>query len=277
MSSIFYASPDTLPLILSHIQKQTPFFPASTRELTLPTINLPSTGIVIATSGSSGKPKYAHLTYENFLLNAQFSHPDLILTPNDCWQLSLPLYHVSGLSILFRLSLANARMDNKNITHISFVPTQLKRFLKNPIHYPKLKAILIGGAPIPYELCKEAYDKGFPIYITYGMTEMASQIATKRFHPNERISFDNPLPHRELKICSGEIWVRGKTLFQGYLNQPSPFIDGWFPTNDLGYIGPNGLEILGRKDRMIISGGENINPEEIEKALLSHPEVYSAK
>jgi len=126
-------------------------------------------------------------------------------------------------------------------------------------------------------LCKEAYERGFNIYLTYGMTETASQIATQKFHPDTGISFGHPLPHREVKIENGEIWVRGKTLFQDYLNHPSPFIDSWFPTKDLGRIGPHGLEILGRKDRMFISGGENIHPEEIEQALLSHPKIFSCK
>lgn len=278
MKSVFYASPNTAPQIFSLIQKKIPFFPVSTRELSLPEIELPESGIVVQTSGSSGKSKYAHLSLESFFWNAQFPYPDLILGMDDCYLLSVPLYHVSGLSILFRALDSGCSMgDGERVTHISFVPTQLKRFLQKPSPFPNLKAILVGGAPIPYALCKEAYDRGFNLYLTYGMTEMASQIATQKFHPDTGISFGSPLPHREVKIEDGEIWVRGKTLFQGYLNHPSPFIDGWFPTKDLGRIGLHGLEILGRKDRMFISGGENIHPEEIEQALLSHPKIFSCK
>lgn len=281
---IFYAHPtlDIIYHIHSCIDQKLPFFPVSPRELALPKLKLPSSGLLISTSGSSGVPKQAHLSLENCYTSAQFPHPDLILKPGDHYLLSVPLHHVSGLSILFRCLLSGATFVLSNsgkdlsVTHISFVPTQLKRFLKNPSIYPNLKAILLGGASIPYDLCKEAYDRGFPIYITYGMTEMASQICTKPFHPKTGVAFDGPLSHRELKIVGGEIYVRGKTLFQGYHNLPSPLIDGWFPTKDLGQMGPNGLELLGRKDRMFISGGENIHPEEIEKALLSHPEISAA-
>ena len=281
---IFYAPPtiDVVYHIRSCIEQNLPFFPVSIRELSLPALKLPPSGLLIATSGSSGKSKQAHLSLDNLYYSAQFPHSDLIISSSDHYLLSVPLYHISGLSVLYRSILSGGTIvlpgdgSESKVTHISFVPTQLKRFLKTPSIYPNLKAILLGGAPIPYDLCKEAYDRGFPIYITYGMTEMASQICTKLFHPKTGISFGEPLHHRELKIVEGEIYVKGETLFQGYLNLPSPLIDDWFPTKDLGHIGPNGLELIGRKDRMFISGGENIHPEEIEQALLSHPLISRA-
>ena len=282
---IFYAqsNADSVALILSCIKKKISFFPVSARELALPTVDLPTSGVLIATSGSSGQPKQAHLSLENLTYIAEFPHPELALKPGDYYMLSVPLWHISGLSILYRCHLSGATMVLPNdgreseVTHISFVPTQLKRFLKNPNIYPKLKKILVGGAPIPYDLCLEAYNRGFEIYITYGMTEMASQVCTKAFNPKTGISFGDPLPHRELKIVHGEIYVKGETLFQGYHKLRSQLIDGWFPTKDLGHIGPNGLELFGRADRMFISGGENIHPEEIELALLSHPNILHAK
>ncbi len=285
MTPIFFAHPtkESISHILSRLKENLPLFPVSTRELILPEIDLPSSGILISTSGSSGKPKRAHLTYENLFTSQAFSHPDLVLTPNDHYLLSVPLYHISGLSILTRCHFSGANFvlpdsgNDSKVTHISFVPTQLKRFLQNPKKYPNLKAILVGGAPIPYSLCKEGYDKGLPIYISYGMTEMSSQIATEKFCPKKGIAFGSPLPERNLKIVNNEIYVSGKTLFKGYLGLSSPFIEGWLPTNDLGKIGPNGLEITGRKDSMFISGGENIHPEEIELALLSHPKIKRAK
>ncbi len=285
MNPIFFAHPtkESISHILSRLKENLPLFPVSPKELSLPKVNLPSSGILISTSGSSGIPKRAHLTYENLFISWAFSHPDLVLTPNDHYLLSVPLYHISGLSILTRCHFSKANIvlpdsgNDSKVTHISFVPTQLKRFLENPKKYPNLKAILVGGAPIPYSLCKEAYDKGFPIYITYGMTEMSSQIATQKFCPKKGIAFGKPLPERNLKIVNSEIYVSGKTVFKGYHNLPSPFIEGWLPTKDLGKIGPNGLEIIGRKDSMFISGGENIHPEEIELALLSHPKIKRAK
>ncbi len=282
---IFYAPTnlETVDRTLECIRKKRPFFPVSVRELDLPSISLPNSGFLLSTSGSSGYRKLAHLSFENLSYSALYSHPDLKLTPKDNYLLSVPINHISGLSIINRCHLSGAKIILPNqgkdheVTHVSFVPTQLKRFLQNPSLYPKLKAILLGGAPIPYELCMETYAKGIPLYITYGMTEMSSQICTRPFDPKIGITFGLPVEHRELKIVEGEIFVRGKTLFHGYHNHPSPFIDGWFPTKDLGILGPHGLELLGRKDRMFISGGENIHPEEIERALLSHPLITRAK
>lgn len=285
MNPIFFANPtnESVSHILNRLKKGLSLFPVSPKELSLPKIDLPSSGVLISTSGSSGKPKRAHLTYENLFASFAFSHKDLLLTPNNHYLLSVPLYHISGLSIVTRCHFSGAHLvfpdsgNDSKVTHISFVPTQLKRFLENPKKYPKLKAILVGGAPIPYNLCLQAYKMGFPIYITYGMTEMSSQIATEKFSPQKGIAFGLPLEKREVKIHENEVYVRGETLFKGYYNEPSCFIDGWFPTKDLGKMGPNGLEILGRKDSMFISGGENIHPEEIELALLSHPEIKRAK
>ncbi len=284
LKPIFFAEATErcVDFIISRLTGDLPFFPVSTREVALPEIDLPSSGVLIATSGSSGKAKLAHLSLENLFHSASFSHPDLVLEPGDKYLLSVPLYHVSGLSIVTRCYFSGAEVilpgsgKESEVTHVSFVPTQLKRFLQNPKVYPKLKAILVGGAPIPFDLCLEAHSRGFPIYITYGMTEMSSQVATQKFNPKKGIAFGDPLPYRELKLVDGEIYVRGKTLFQGYHNLPSSFADGWFPTKDLGHIGPHGLELIGRKDRMFISGGENIHPEELEKALLSHPEILRA-
>lgn len=281
--SVFYAPPtkDTIEKILYNLRKKIPIFPISPREPELPFPFQPPEGIAtcLKTSGTTGAPKFAMHSFENHLTNASNPHPLLELSSTDRWYLSLPLNHVGGLAILFRSFVSGMSVvleKDDTITHLSFVPTQLKRYLQNPIHYPKLKAILLGGAPIPLELCKQAYKMGLPLFLTYGMTEMSSQIATHPFHPSTGVTFGFPLKERELKIApDGEIWVRGKTLFQGYLGGPR--ISDWFPTRDIGEMGPNGLLIHGRKDRMIISGGENIHLEDIEKSLMNLPEVQDAK
>ncbi len=281
-TQIFFAPPtiQTIIHILSLIRKKIPFCPISPREKTLPSFTLPSSVCTcLATSGTSRTPKFAMHSLENHLMSASYPHPDLELNPGDVWLLSLPLNHIGGLSILLRsyfakssIVLADGPVDK--VTFLSFVPTQLKRFLRQDNPYPKLRAILVGGAPIPESLCRDAAH--LPLYLTYGMTEMTSQVATRRFEAHKGVTFGNPLPHREVKIGEdGEVFVRGKTLFLGYYDQVSPFVDGWFPTRDLGEMGAHGLRILGRKDRMLISGGENIYPEEIEKAFLSLTEVAS--
>ena len=123
----------------------------------------------------------------------------------------------------------------------------------------------------------EALRRKLPVFTTYGLTEMASQVATMPFvaAPDKRATSGKVLRHRQLEIApDGEILVRGATLFAGYVDEsgidPGVDADGWFHTGDLGALDGEGfLTVNGRKDFMFISGGENIHPEEIEKALLA--------
>jgi O-succinylbenzoic acid--CoA ligase len=285
LPNVFFAKNDveTVAHIFQKLISNQSFYPVSTRELQIEPIDLPNDGIFIKTSGTTSKAKLAHLTIENFIASAKNCKEGLELNEESKYLLNLPLYHVSGLSILIRtflnqgsLILPESQVEHLT-THLSFVPTQLKRFLGQKKTYKNLKAILVGGAIIPESICKEAELQNLPIFISYGMTEMASQIATEKYSSKKGICFGSALKERELKIVDGEIYVRGKTLFKGYLGNQSSFIDGFFPTKDLGRIGVNGLEVIGRKDRMIISGGEKFHPEEIESLLQSHPFVDHAK
>ncbi|MBS0620416.1 MAG: AMP-binding protein [Verrucomicrobia bacterium] len=229
-------------------------------------LSLDALATFLATSGSSGKPKIACHTLGNHIANARTAVAFLHLSETSTWRLSLPLFHVSGIGILFRCFLSGASVlltDQIAPTHLSLVPTQLFR-QKDTL--PKtLTCILLGGAPIPSSLLTA----DLPLFTTYGMTEMSSMITL-----NGKL-----LPERQLKIGpDGEIYVRGKTLFQGYWNgQEIEQVGEWFATRDLGAYDMQGhLQILGRKDRLFISGGENIQPEEIEKALLSLPGIQMA-
>ncbi len=225
----------------------------------LPQIEGPPQTLLLYTSGTSGTPKIAILTLENLIANAKTAIPAVDLKAGDQWRLTLPLYHVGGIGILIRCILARATIvldDSPDITHLSYVPTHLYRAI--PI-YKKLRCLLLGGAPI------RSYPDYLPVYTTYGLTEMASIVTLNGL----------VLPDRELKITDdGEIWVKGKTLFQGYWGEPKQ--TGWFSTKDLGKMVGGKLQILGRMDRMFISGGENIQPEEIEQELLAFPEVLEA-
>lgn len=236
------------------------FFPTNPRVPNVPTVVGPPKTLLLYTSGSTDTPKIAVLTLANLIANARSAIQPLGLKPGDQWKLSLPLYHVGGISIALRCILARATLvldDSPDITHLSYVPTQLYR--ATPV-YKKLRCLLLGGAPIG-----ALPPKHLPVYTTYGLTEMASIVAL-----NGQI-----LPDRELKIAKDdEIWLRGPCLFHGYYDEP-PQSD-WFPTKDLGRFVNGKLEILGRKDWMFISGGENIQPEEIEKKLLAFPEVTEA-
>ena len=250
---------------------------------------------VVLTSGSSGLPKAALLTYANFYLNARGSQACVPLDSNGRWLLSLPLYHVAGLGIIFRCLLARAAiviapgdqflrlMTDGKITHVSLVSTQLLRLMAQPDFKKSdaLQAVLLGGSAIARNIQSKALSLGLPIYLSYGLTEMASQVATGKLE-DVRKPCAKPLPYREVKVnTDGEICVRGQTLFQGYLNGPDVILpvddQGWFHTGDLGCLDDNGcLSVLGRQDDMFISGGENIHPQEIESAILKIPSVVQA-
>ena len=242
---------------------------------------------IIFTSGSTGAPKAALHTFGNHYYSALGSNANIALAPGDRWLHSLPLYHVGGLSILFRCLLAGATVALPqpgaplgrviaDATHLSLVSTQLLRLLREEgFEGAVLKAILLGGGPIPLPLVDEAAARGLPVHTSYGLTEMASQVtATPPGASREELrTSGRPLPHREIPISEdGEILVRGETLFAGYVENDitdHPLdADGWFHTGDLGELDADGyLHVRGRKDNLFISGGENVQPEEIEEAL----------
>ena len=216
---------------------------------------------LLFTSGSTATPKIAALSIGNYIASALGSQTIIPLIPDDIWHLSLPLYHVGGIAILFRCYLAGCSISLeshlKSSSYLSLVPTQLIRLQNETL--PNLKGILLGGAPL-----LASYNTPWKIYPTYGMTEMSSQIAT----------CGKVLPYRELKLKpDGEILVKGDTLFQGYFDKQKGLTlpldqEGYFATKDLGrWDEKQELEIIGRKDNLFISGGENIQPEEIEAAL----------
>ncbi len=251
---------------------------------------LPAT--IVFTSGSSGAPKAALHTFGNHYYNALGSNENIALDAKrgDRWLHSLPLYHVGGLSILFRCLLAGAAMilpepgapldraiAENSATHVSLVATQLLRMMREESvpALETLKAVLLGGGPVPSELVEEAARRGLPIHASYGLTEMASQVTTTPSGASsEKLRTSGQvLPHRQVSISpEGEILVRGETLFAGYVEGEAVDLPlderGWFHTGDLGDLDEDGyLDVRGRKDNLFISGGENVQPEEIEDAL----------
>jgi O-succinylbenzoic acid--CoA ligase len=251
-----------------------------------------SSEIIFYTSGSI-QSKACVLTLENFFFNAQGSKENIPFNKSDTWGLCLPLFHVGGFSILIRAMLSEACVaviDNQtnysdqltklNVTHISFVSTQFIRFLEEA-NKTDLQVILLGGSSIPEVALKKAIDLKLPIYKSYGMTEMASQICTTQRITNSEdlLNSGNILRYRDLKIEDQKIYVKGPCLFKGYLENNSlkqPFDSGWFDTNDCGELENGKIKILGRVDRIFQSAGENICPELIEQELLRIPGVMKA-
>src|SRR5215211_40314 len=263
--------------------------PQSSSDLSEPIdIPLERPATIIFTSGSTGAPKAALHTFGNHCHSARGSNANITLRPGERWLHSLPMYHVGGLSIVFRCLLARATVAlprpgtslGKDIagfgaTHVSLVSTQLSRLLRDGADLGGLEAVLMGGGPIPPTLVDEALARGLPIHTSYGLTEMASQVTTTPPGASleELRTAGRALPNREVSISErGEILVRGETLFAGYiegegLDRPLD-ADGWFHTGDLGRLDENGyLRVGGRMDNLFVSGGENVQPEEIEEAL----------
>ncbi|MEN8617375.1 o-succinylbenzoate--CoA ligase [Shewanella baltica] len=248
---------------------------------------------VILTSGSSSFPKAAVHCLANHIANAEGARSLIPLEQGDAWLLSLPLFHIGGLAILNRCALVGAtvvmpdqalslsqQIDQDKLTHLSLVPAQLSKLLADTSSKLKsIKALLLGGGAVSLDLLVELKQRNIASYTSYGMTEMGSQITTGPALSDG--SSGKLLPKRELKIEDGVIWVRGESLFMGYLTDKGiekPLdADGWFYTKDRGEWDENGnLHILGRVDNMFICGGENIQPEEIEAALKQHPQIDDA-
>ncbi len=237
---------------------------------------------LILTSGTSGQPKAVAFAYQQLYFSALGANERIPLDVGDRNLISLPMFHVGGLAIVFRCLLAGATMviggnedllaslHKFSVTHASMVATQLRRLLKareselislDPL---SLKAVLIGGGPVDETLLEQAHATGLKCWHTYGLTEMASQVYT-----SEPLGEGKVLNYREMILNDQhEICVKGETLFLGYYQQGRLNLplnsEGWFETKDLGRITKGRLDVIGRIDNQFISGGENIQPEEIE-------------
>jgi o-succinylbenzoate---CoA ligase len=241
------------------------------------------------TSGSSGAPKPVDLTYGNFLWSAVGSGFNVGVDPADRWLCCLPLSHVSGLSIVMRsviygttavlhdgfdVDRCAAALEQDGITTVSVVATMLTRLLEAGADLSGPRAILVGGGPVPEEPLEEAIAKGATVVQTYGLTETCSQVTTLAPADARRKlgSAGRPLLTTHLRIRDGEILVQGPTVAPGSLDP-----DGWLHTGDLGQIDEEGfLYVKDRIDDLIVSGGENVVPAEVEEVLLRHPEVADA-
>jgi len=243
----------------------------------------------VMTSGSSGAPKPVGLTYGNFLWSAVGSGFNIGVDPSDRWLCCLPLSHVSGLSIVMRSTIYGttavlhdgfdvdrcaASLEEDGIAIVSVVATMLTRLLEAGADLSGPRAILVGGGPVPEEPLKEAIAKGATVVQTYGLTETCSQVTTLAPGDARRKlgSAGRPLLTTHLRIQDGEILVQGPTVAPG-----SADADGWLHTGDLGQIDEEGfLYVKDRIDDLIVSGGENVIPAEVEEVLLRHPEVADA-
>ncbi len=272
-------------------------------------VDLQALHSIVYTSGTTGRPKGAMLTLGNHCWNAIGSALYLGLRPDDRLLASLPLFHVGGMAILFRSVIygaaavvqetfdphaMNAAIDDEGVTIVSVVAAMLQRMLddRGSRSYPlSLRCVLLGGGPAPRPLLEDCERRGMPVVQTYGLTETASQAVT--LAPEDALrklgSAGTPLLPLELRISVngrtaatgevGEILVKGPSVSPGYWGMGGSNRDAedWLHTGDAGWLDTEGyLYVADRRDDLIVSGGENVYPAEVEAALLAHPAVEEA-
>ena len=236
---------------------------------------------VIRTSGTTGEAKAVQLTFANHVASAGASADALGVDPADRWLCPLPPHHVGGLGVLVRCAINHTtavvhdgfdvsrvrdELEGGGITLASLVPTMLARLRDAGLRRtPGLRAIALGGGPIPAGLLEWAADTGIPVVPVYGMTETCSQVVAG--------SPGRVLRGAELRIAhDGEILMRGEMVARNEVAA-----DGWLRTGDSGRLDPDGLlHVEGRLKDLIVTGGENVAPLEVEHVLMAHPAVADA-
>jgi O-succinylbenzoic acid--CoA ligase len=267
----------------------------------------PDARIVLFTSGTLGPARAVLLTGGNVAASAAGSAERLGTADDDRWLCVLPLHHVGGLSILWRMARAGGtvvleeRFDpdrvarllkGGEVTAVSLVPTMLRRVLDaDPGPYRGVRAVLVGGGPADPDLLRQAADAGLPALQTYGMTETASQVATvdPGALADEAGTAGKPLGGVEVRIvdaggrpvprgATGRIEVRGAVVSPGDLDGPERPPGHWLVTGDLGSLDRDcRLTVAGRADDVIVTGGENVPPGVVEAALRLHPGVRDVR
>lgn len=262
------------------------------------------TTTIMYTSGTTGRPKGVLQTFGNHFGSAIGAQLNLPTTTSDVWICTMPIFHIGGFSIIMRSLIygmavelyekfdckkINQSLLNGQGTIISVVPFMLKELLAakgNELYSKKFNYMLLGGGAIEPSVLEECLNDGINVIQSYGMTETCSQVVALNGHDALRKngSAGKPMFTVSLKIDQaekevGEILLKSPSLTPGYLNQPEKFAekitsDGWFRTGDVGYLDEEGfLFIKSRLSELIISGGENIYPIEIEQKLLEFPGI----
>lgn len=270
-----------------------PFWPQPPGDPTAPATIADDSALIISTSGSEGRRRAVCLGPAALDAAAAAANQRLALGAGDLWLNCLPLYHIGGQAILWRCARAGAGMllhdgfraalvaedlARHPVSHISLVPAMLAALLDLGISPPAgLRVALIGGAALSAPLHERATATGWPLWPSYGMTESSALVAVHA--PTDGTwqagLVGRPLPGMELAIGDdGRIRLRGRQLMRGYLDGGGLDSDGWLTSGDLGQFDAEGrLSVSGRADDMLISGGRNVHPQEIESCLAACPGI----
>jgi O-succinylbenzoic acid--CoA ligase len=287
------------PALLLHPKLTEAERAAALRTVERGTAALPSeAAVIVLTSGTTGEPRAAVLTRSALLASAAASAANLGWQEDDCWLLAMPIARVGGLSILTRCLIARravalapgfdaaqlpAFVERHRVTIASLVPTMLARVLDaHPQWTPPahLRAVLVGGAAAPAKLLERATQRRLPIVVTYGCTESCSQVVATPYayrFDAARCGAGRPLPGAQVRVVGGHIEVRGPMRMAGYAGEPPLDAQAWFDTGDLGDFDADGfLHVKARAGDLIITGGENVYPAEVERVLEAFPGVAAA-
>jgi O-succinylbenzoic acid--CoA ligase len=285
--------------------------PRSTEPIARHNVDLVRPHALIYTSGTTGRSKGAIITYQNHWWGAMASVLQLGLDANERWLVPMPLFHVGGMAVLIRSLIygttvvihngfdetaVNRAIEQEGITLLSVVPAMLQRMLDHRTRpYPAtLRSVLLGGSAAPRPLLEQALALGVPINQSYGLTEANTQVTTLQSVDAlrkvgssgkplavTRVAIETPDGLTHAPNVEGEIAIQGPTVVSGYYHRPEAnarsFRDGWFYTGDIGVFDEEGyLFVLDRRADLIVSGGENVYPAEVESVLAQHPQVLES-
>lgn len=273
-----------------------PVINGSQNEIDRPTNN----ASIMFTSGTTGNPKGVIQTFDNHYANCMATQKNLKLSSKDEWACATPLIHISGLSIICRSLILGLtvhlmpsfderyltkELQKGQITIVSVVSVMLEKLMSI---YPKqgysdnFRIMLVGGGSVPLHLIKSCHKNHVSVVQSFGMTETCSQvIALNEYDAKSKTGASGlPLEGISLKIANpqnriGEIWLKGPQIITNYLKETEAWTsDGWFKTGDLGYLDDEGyLYVKSRLKELIISGGENIYPAEVEQVFLENKQI----
>ena len=243
---------------------------------------------IILTSGTTGIPKAVQLTYGNFKASCNNWNEFLQFQPNDQFICCLPLHHIGGLAVMlralmfgfsvnlvstFEAKLVLGTIIKHPVTIISLVPTMLKRILDLEGGLNALKSlrwILLGGGPSPEYLLDLCIAKRLKIVKVYGMSETCSGTVGLKLldEPQKKLYAGRPFPGVKIWTENDELYISGPMVMKGYVGEVET--NGTHTSHDLGRVDDDNLIFLDiRRKDLIVTGGENVNPLEVEKALLN--------